>query len=58
MSVDDFKIHTLISTYNDHVTLPLALDSVRDACDSIIIADGAYKKYFQNYRKYDKNAKP
>jgi len=55
---EPFNIHTLICTYNDHVTLPLALDSVRDACDSIIVADGAYKKYYETYRKSDPSAKP
>jgi hypothetical protein len=53
-----FNIHALINTYNDYPTLPLALDSVRDVVDSIIIADGAYKKYYKNFLKYDKKAKP
>ena len=55
---DEFKIHALINTYNDHVTLPLALDSVRDTVDSIIVADGAYTKYYRKYRAADKSAKP
>jgi|SRR3990170_1523308 len=55
---EDFKIHALICTYNDYPTLPLALSSVKDVCDNIIIADGAYKKYFANFLKYDKNVKP
>jgi len=58
MNSKEFKIHCLISTYNDHVTLPMALDSVRDVCDSIIIADGAYQRYYKNFVKYDKSAKP
>ncbi len=58
MTDKPFKIHALIATYNDHMTLPLALDSVRDVADSIIVADGAYQKYYENYVRYDKNAKP
>jgi hypothetical protein len=53
-----FKIHGVIATYNDHMTLPLALDSMKGVCDSIIIADGAYQKYFDTYSKFDKSAKP
>ena len=58
MSKEPFKIHALICTYNDHVTLPLTLDSVKDHVDNIIIADGAYKAYLQNYLKFDKTVKP
>jgi glycosyltransferase involved in cell wall biosynthesis len=54
----DFKIHALVCTYNDYPTLPLALDSVRDVVDSIIIADGAYKKYYDNFLKFDETVKP
>jgi hypothetical protein len=53
-----FKIHVLICTYNDHVLLPLALDSVRDVADSIIIADGAYTKYLEHFLRFDKSVKP
>jgi hypothetical protein len=55
---DSFRIHALICTYNDHVALPFALDSVRDTVDSIIVADGAYSKYYRHYRKFTKEAKP
>jgi hypothetical protein len=53
-----FKIHVLICTYNDHVLLPLALDSIRDVADSIIIADGAYTKYLEHFLRFDKSVKP
>lgn len=53
-----FKIHALINTYNDHVALPFALDSVRDVCDNIIVADGAYELYYRVYKKIDKTIKP
>ena len=58
MSDKPFKIHALVCTYNDLTTLPLALDSVKDAVDSVIVADGAYQKYYDNYLKFDKNVKP
>ena len=54
----DFKIHALICTYNDLATLPLALDSVRDVCDSVIVADGAYKKYYEHFTKFNEAVKP
>jgi hypothetical protein len=55
---DGFKIHAIICTYNDHVSLPFALDSVKDSVDSIIVADGAYKKYYENYSQFNASAKP
>jgi hypothetical protein len=54
----EFQVHALINTYNDYPTLPLALDSVKDAVDTIIVADGAYSKYYRNYLKYDETVKP
>lgn len=54
----EFNIDVLIATYNDHVSLPYALDSIKDVADSIIVADGAYYKYYLNYLKYDKTIKP
>jgi hypothetical protein len=58
MSKPPFKVHALICAYNDYPTFGLALDSLRGNVDSVIVADGAYKKYYANYLKYDKNAKP
>lgn len=43
--------------YNDHATLPLALESVK-GFDSIIVADGAYKLYFKHYKEEYPDAKP
>lgn len=48
----------MLNVYNDYSTLPLAVHSVKDHVDSIIVADGAYHKYFQVYRQFDKKAKP
>ena len=53
-----FSVHALINTYNDHTTLALALDSVRDAVDTIIVADGAYKAYYDSFIKERADAKP
>jgi hypothetical protein len=53
-----FKIHALVCTYNDHVSLPFTLDSVKDVVDSIIVADGAYKLYYQTYKKYFPDSEP
>ncbi len=53
-----FQIHALMCVYNDCVTLPLALDSVRDSVDSIVVADGAYTKYYRHFLKFDKTVKP
>ena len=58
MSDRGFKIHVLINIYNDHVFLPLALSSVQYAADHIIVADGAYKQYYEEYIKYFPKAKP
>ncbi len=51
-------VHALVNTYNDYPTLTLALDSVKDSVDSIIVADGAYQKYYQTYKRFNKTAKP
>lgn len=53
-----FKIHAVISTYNDHISLPFTLDSVKDVVDNIIVADGAYKLYYDTYREFEPDAKP
>ena len=58
MNHKGFKIHALINTYNDYPTLGLAIDSVKDVVDDIIIADGAYQKYYDTYLQYDKTVKP
>jgi len=45
------KVHCLINLYNEYATLPLCLSSGRDIFSSFIVADGAYKKYFEFYKK-------
>ena len=55
---EDYKLHAVICTYNDHVPLPFTLDSVKDSVDNIIIADGAYQKYYENMLQYEPDCKP
>lgn len=52
------QTHAIINLYNDYSTLTLAIHSVKDIVDSIIVADGAYKLYYDNYIKHHKDAKP
>jgi hypothetical protein len=47
-----------MNIYNDYSTLGLAVNSVVDHVDSIIVADGAYQKYYENYLKSVPDAKP
>lgn len=50
------KIHCLLNVYNEYATLPLTLSSVRDVVDRIIVADGAYQRYYEVYRKHHPDA--
>jgi hypothetical protein len=52
------KIHALLNLYNDRAFLGACLDSLIGNVDSLIVADGAYKLYYEEYRKYDPMAKP
>jgi len=52
------KTHLLLNIYNDYATLPLAVNSVKDYVDSIIVADGAYNKYFEVFKQHQPDAKP
>ena len=52
------KFHALINIYNDRTFLPSCLESVKDVADNIIVADGAYKLYFERYREFIPDAKP
>src|SRR5512138_3061755 len=51
-------IHVLLSIYNDYSTLSMAVHSVRNIADHITVADGAYQKYYEVYRKSVPDAKP
>jgi len=52
------KLHALINLYNDRQFLAACLESIHDQVDQIIIADGAYKLYYEEYYAHDSSAKP
>jgi len=52
------KFHALLNLYNDRTFLGACLDSLIGAVDSVIVADGAYKLYYEEYKHYDPTAKP
>ena len=52
------KLHATLCIYNDRMFLSAALDSIREHVDSIIVADGAYQLYYDNYLNYDSTVKP
>jgi len=52
------QTHVLINLYNDYSTLTMALHSVQDVVDSIIVADGAYRLYYDEFKQHYKAAKP
>ncbi len=52
------KFHALLNFYNDRTFLGACLDSLVGNVDSLIVADGAYKLYYEEYKKYDPQARP
>jgi hypothetical protein len=52
------KVHAVLNLYNDRAFLSACLESVKDNVDSIIVADGAYALYFDQYKHYHPNAQP
>jgi len=56
--IDPLNVHCLLNIYNDYATVGMAVHSIKDNVKTIIVADGAYRKYFETYRKYEKDAKP
>jgi len=51
-------IHALINLYNDRMFLGACLESLVDNVDHIIVADGAYKLYYEHFLQFDPEAKP
>lgn len=47
-----------MNIYNDYSTLGLAVNSLKDHVDTIIVADGAYQRYYETYKQFEKDAKP
>ena len=52
------QTHCLINLYNDYSTLPMAIHSIKDVVDNIIVADGAYQKYYDTYKQSVADAQP
>jgi len=52
------KVHLLLNVYNDYSTLGLAVNSVKDYVDRIIVADGAYQLYYETMRQFQKDVEP
>lgn len=52
------RFHALINLYNDRVFLAACLESLIDFTDSIIIADGAYRLYYERFKEFDPQAQP
>lgn len=50
------KLHVLLNIYNDRQFLAACLDSVKDIANRIVVADGAYKLYFERYREFTPDA--
>ena len=51
-------IHALLNVYNDRTFLGACLESLIDCVDSIIVADGAYRLYYEHYKQFDPQATP
>jgi len=47
-----------MNIYNDYSTLGLAVNSIKQYVDTIIVVDGAYEKYYDAYRKWHPKSKP
>jgi hypothetical protein len=52
------KHYILLNVYNDRTFLPAALESIKDCADGIIVADGAYKLYYEHYKEFTPDAQP
>ena len=52
------RVHALLNVYNDYSTLSMAVHSIKDVVDDIIVADGAYELYLKNYRESVPDAQP
>jgi len=52
------NLWALICIYNDRMFLGACLESLVDVVDGIIVADGAYRVYYEHYRQFDLEAKP
>ena len=51
-------MYALLNLYNDRMFLGACLESLIDNVDHIIVADGAYRLYYEHFLKFDPHAKP
>ena len=51
-------IYALLNVYNDRMFLGAALETLVDNVDHLVVADGAYRLYYEHYRQFDPEAKP
>ena len=51
-------IHALLNLYNDRTFLGACLESLIDNVDRLIVADGAYRLYYEHFLQFDPSAKP
>ncbi len=52
------RLHALLNLFDDRIFLAACLESLIGNVDSIIVADGAYKLYFERFREFDPQARP
>jgi len=51
-------VYAIVKIYNDVQFISAAIESVKRYVDGIIIADGAYRLYYEQYKEYFPKAKP
>ena len=51
-------MHALLNLYNDRMFLSACLETLIDNVDHIIVADGAYRLYYEHFKQFDPSAKP
>jgi len=51
-------MYALLNIYNDRMFLAACLESLIDNVDHIIVADGAYRLYYEHFLQFDPDAKP
>ncbi len=52
------RVIALLNIYNDRTFLGACLESLIDNVDELIVADGAYKLYYERFKEFDPKAKP
>jgi hypothetical protein len=52
------KLHAVLNLYNDRTFVAAMLESIKDVVDSIIVVDGAYTQYLEQFKEFVPLAKP